>query len=170
MSTAQKRGSNYDNEVANALQERTPDDVAAHSMRGSGNTTHPQPDVLVRRSHHDVALELKRSSVATGEYCYIDEEDLLQLAACRNEITHAYLGLKFTHRELVVVWVPQHADDPDKVVQSVAGAFPDPFDGHVTDGGNLRLTKPQTEAWPSATSGRDDVDVLADELNIELEE
>lgn len=170
MSTAQKRGSNYDNQISNQLQEATDEAVQVSSMRGSGNTKHPQPDVLVRRSHHDVALELKRSGVATGEYIYIDEEDLLQLAACRNEITHAHLGLKFTHRELVVVWVPQHANDDEKVVQSVADAFPDPFEAHVTDGGNLRLTKPQTGAWPSSQAGKGDVEAIADALSLKLEE
>lgn len=163
----QQAGKDYDNQIANELQRRTDDSVSVHSMRGSGNTVHPQPDVLIRRPHHDVALELKRTSVATGEDYYIVGEDLFQLAECRNDYTHSWLGVKFSRRELLMLWVPGHVPS-SRTPTALCEAAPRALDSHVTEGDRLRLTKPETSQWPSATAGRDDIEVIADELGIDL--
>jgi len=50
--------------------------------------------------------------------------------------------------------------------KSVAQSFPSAFDPTVTDGGQLRLRKPQTGEWPSQQKGADDAEVVALTLSL----
>jgi hypothetical protein len=173
MSTAQKRGSNLDNKLANEIHESTPSHVTAHSMRGSGNTRTPQPDVLVRiGGRDDIALEAKRASIDDGERTtFLDEssdDDISQLCACTNDYTRAYVALKLTRRELVVVKVGW-TDDVSEATQSIVNRLPDCFDANYTRAGNVTIRKPSTDEWPSASAGDSDVEVICDTIEVECD-
>jgi len=173
MSTAQKRGSNLDNRIANEIHEWTSQHIAAHSMRGSGNLRTAQPDVLVRvEGRDDAALELKRRSCDSGERATLmneaSDDDISELCACANGFTRAYVGLKFTRREMVVVKVGW-TDDVSEAAQSIVNRLPDAFDANLTNAGNITVRKPSTDEWPSASVGRADAATICDELQLEYE-
>lgn len=168
MSNAQQYGSDYDNDVAVELHRRTPSDVCVLPTRGSGNVAIAQPDVLVRTDVIDYAIELKRSTVDTGEYFYVEEEDLVQLHECGNKYTHCVFGMKFTRRELLVTFLP--SVEGETPAEALASVTPSAFDPHVTDSGSIRYEKPDTDVWPSSRAGKSDVEVVADELDLALSE
>jgi len=158
----QKAGSNLDNKIANAINEATTDKVAAHSMRGSGNTGYAEVDVIVRTPLNDKAIESKRSSVGTGEYAYVlDEEDTRQLRAVSNDYTTTWVLMKFTNREPLLFRTPKGGVHADRI--------PSAFEPHTDEsaGYELRLTKPDTDGWPSAQAGRSLTEVLVDGLSLE---
>jgi Holliday junction resolvase len=153
----QTYGKNLDNEIANIVNKHTTDAVNAHSMRGSGNTAYAEVDVLVRTPHQDVAIESKRTSVDTGEYAYVlDSDDRDQLAQVNNDYTNTVVLVKFTNREPYVFDLPVGHLDIEEIH--------DAFEPHVTSSGTLRLSKPETDDWPSATAGRPLYAVLLEDL------
>jgi hypothetical protein len=158
----QQAGSDLDNKIANAINEATTDKVAAHSMRGSGNTGYAEVDVIVRTPLNDKAIESKRSSVGTGEYAYVlDEEDTRQLRAVSNDYTTTWVLMKFTNREPALFRMPKGGVRVDRI--------PSSFDPHTDESARyeLRLTKPETDDWPSAQAGRSLTEVLIEGLSLE---
>jgi len=178
--TLTQAGKDLDNKIANAINEATTDKVAAHSMRGSGNTGYAEVDVIVRTPLNDKAIESKRSSVDTGEYAYVlDAEDTRQLRAVSNDYTTTWVLVKFTNREPLLFRTPKGG------VRT--GRVPSAFEPHTDESAQyeLRLTKPDTappsaflgvdrspegsatNAWPSAQSGRLLTEVLVEGLSLE---
>jgi len=158
----QKAGSDLDNEIAHVINEATNAKVHAHSMRGSGNTKHAEADVLVRTPLNDRVIEAKRSSVATGEYAYVlDEDDTRQLSALSNDYTTAWVLVKFTNREPVLFRTPKGGVRVERI--------PSAFDPYTDEDAEyeLRLTKPSPDDWPSAQAGRSLEDVLVEQLSLD---
>lgn len=191
----QKTGSNLDNEISKGIIRNTPEHVVAHPIRGSGNVIGNQPDVLIRdtktgrdRSENndgsqkgsadachrqqDYAIELKRMSADVGEKKYVNdfEEEVAQLMGCAVGDTNVYVGLLVTGRELCLVRLRDPNGSVDRVCRDILYGIPDAFEPSLTDGGNLRITKPKPPSkggeWPSATAGRDPYEVVIDELGL----
>lgn len=155
-----KVGSNYDNDLANALNDATDENIRASSMRGSGNTGYPECDVLLRTPKVDHAIEAKKKFWDTGDRgLYINEEDLEQLWQCKNVYTKVWLAIKFSRRELL--FIP--AENPTVIMDAISDAF----NVSYTGGGNLRGVKPDTDMWPSTQSGKEDVDVILSRLGLQ---
>lgn len=158
----QKAGGDLDNEIAAVINDATNEKVHAHSMRGSGNTRHAEADVLVRTPHNDHAIEAKRSSVGTGEYAYVlQKDDIEQLQALSNQFTTCWVLVKFTNREPALFRTPKGRVIVDRIPSALAP--------HTDEsaGYELRLTKPDTDDWPSAQAGDSLQDVLVETLSLE---
>lgn len=165
MSTAQKRGANYDNEVAIDVDEKTDELVTVHPSRGSGNTKTPQLDVLVRTPKVDHFIELKKYSCSRGDRrTAFDTDDLEQIEQCANVYTRVYIGVRFSNCQLVFFEVKE----TDDVGQYIVDHMPSAFDANYTDSGNVSLRKPvDTDVWPSYSSGKDDVDVILEDIGLQ---
>lgn len=173
MSTAQKRGADYDNQLANEIHDVTPADVHAISARGSGNIRTPQPDLLVTTGDANYAIEAKRSSIDTGDRTTVLDEsqrdDISQLCACSNSHTRAFVAIKLTRRRLCVVKVGW-TGAVEEATESIVSRLPDAFDANHTSAGNVTIRKPDTDDWPSASQSPDDVVVLAERLGLPIED
>lgn len=165
--------SQFENEVAKTVHRNTPSAVRAYRCGYSGSNAMPQPDVLVTTPTVNYGVELK--GPLARDHIYVDEDDLQQLVDCANATTVVALGVKFQRREMMIVrhfedisGKHPHADRYDEmsVAKQFAVLAPDAFDPSTTDSGSLRLEKPSTENWPSATAGTDDEVALLSGLGI----
>ena len=185
--TLQKRGSSYDNEIANLIDENTPQTVRAHSMRGSGNTKYPNPDVLVRTPTYDHAIELKKASWDRGDRRQIaDREDLEEMAGCANFQTKGWFGVSMSNCELMFVgplnetvtmselqYMTSLTEEDyrmgatsDAIGAALERSIPDAFQPSCNK--HVNVTKPSdTNEWPSARSGRTDIEIILDKLGLE---
>jgi len=165
----QQAGKDLDNAIANGIYEHTDGNVVTHSTRGSGNVKSPQPDVVVRTNVWDYAIELKRNTrTDRGDRAtFIKSDDLKQLGKCSNDYTQIFCGLKMTHCEMVCVEVDASSGDPADLAASLAENLPEPFDANATRSNNVTVRKPEnTDVWPSARSGRSDVEVVCDAIGV----
>lgn len=146
--------SQYENEVAKWIHRRTNKAIRSYRCGYSGSNAMPQPDVLVTTPQGNYGLELK--GPIASDRLYIDEEDLEQLVECANWQTKVYLVVKFQRRKpLVIRWYDDVVGENWKsmsLAEKFAAIAPDEFDPKATDSGNLRLVKPDTDSWPSASA------------------
>jgi len=161
--TAQKAGLSYEKDVAADVENNTPKSVRVVFGGGtSGNVRIPQPDLHITSGSLGAVrvqnIEIKRS---TQDRFYIEAEDIEQLQETGNGYTDLFFMMKFTRRE-PLVWRIEPSDDAADMVSRL----PECFDPHVTKSGSLRLSKPSTSDWPSATAGRKDWDALCRETGI----
>jgi Holliday junction resolvase len=167
----QKAGSNLDNTLATKLDGATTEYVRAIPWRGSGNTGQPAGDVVVTTPRPCHVIESKRCSWDTGDRRQLlQREDLRQLYECINTYTDVWVAWQMTRRQLCVVGPlsAEIATDPvTSLAMSVQRMAPDPFDVTATASDHVMATKPDTDAWPSKTSGRSQTDVLIDELGLD---
>lgn len=167
--TLQKRGKQRESEIVNELNRNTGESVRAYPCGDSGNHATASPDILVTVKHgHGVctvhAIEWKRTSVDAGEYAYKDV-NVQQLASCRNVYTDSAVVIEFTNREIAYCPLVDRVVEND-LMESLR--VPPELQPHVTDGGSLRVTKPDTDEWPSKRGGRDALAVLADACGFDL--
>lgn len=165
--SSQKAGLRYENKLANHVHEDTTDEVRVYPIGYSGNHAMPAPDILFTTGEKILGVEVKRSTISTGDYSYIlHSDDFEQMCALENENTDVGFAVKFTRRELYVLPDVSVPDDPSEYADRLAEEVYDCFEPHVTDSGNLRLTKPETDEWPSATRGMDDSIVMANYFDL----
>ena len=150
--TAQKRGLQYEKELAADLHHHT-NTMIVFGGGTSGNVRIPQPDLLIVDTDLLFAIEIKKTS---KDRFYIQSDDIDQLI---NSIPYTLddqviplLLVKFNHREPVIIDLLPFP------------AVPDQFNEHWTKESSLRLDKPSTDEWPSSRSGREDWKVVADDL------
>jgi Holliday junction resolvase len=179
----------WEHTIANAIDDATSDEIRAYRIGFSGSSAKPNPDVLVKTPRDDYEIELKRSK---NNRLYVDGEDLEQLVACENSYTTVWLVVKFNNREPVTIryygnmtgWttsteVSDQSDDESStgnddwnemsIAERFAAITPECFDAHVTDGGNLRLDKPETDEWSSASAGLEDHMAILRDLGVKTE-
>ena len=163
--TAQKQGLKYERDLAAEIHEDTDEDVMVVFGGGtSGNVRFPQPDLLVIDSYDYTAIYGIEAKRTTSEVIYIDASDIQQLFDAVVDVAIPVLVVKFTHKEPLIAQIPD--GEPDDIVDWVAAGIPDEFDPHITKGGNLRLTKPDHDVWPSAKAGRVDHVAVMEELGL----
>lgn len=162
--SSQKNGLKYEKDVAAAVENNTRDNTRVVFGGGtSGNVRIPQPDLHITSGDIGTVkvdnVEIKRS---TQDRFYIEAEDFEQLLETGNSYTNTFVMMKFTRREPLVFFILPHEEAAD-----VVSRIPECFDPHVTKSGSLRLSKPSTENWPSATAGRVDWKALLDGCDID---
>lgn len=170
----------YENDIAKQIHRGTDGHIRAYRCGYSGSNAMPQPDVLVTTGTVNYAMEIK-GPIQSG-HCYVDEEDLEQLEDCENGYTAAVLVVKFQNREPMVVRYFGDLTNAQSVVKGakeyedmsvaerMAALTPNAFDPSVTDSGTLSLTKPDTDDWPSARAGSDDVDAILSGVGVPTDE
>lgn len=168
----------WEHDIANGIYDCTGPDVRAYPCGYSGSNAMPQPDLLVTEPAQVYAIEAK--GPIQSDHCYVEEEDVHQLVACENSYTSVHLAVKFRRREPLVLRyfgevrgrgtevVPDDYDEKSPA-EKFAWLTPEPFDGRVTADGRLALTKPDTDDWPSAKTGLDDVEAVASGLGLVYE-
>lgn len=156
----------YENTIANELYRETPNHIKAYRCGYSGSNAIPQPDVLVTTADDmNHALELK--GPIASQYVSVDADDVAQVVDCGGPMTRSWVVVKFQNRRPVSIPYYANATGVDgwgemTPAARLAKVAPAPFDGRVTDSGTLRLTKPDTDDWPSArASPEDHVCILA---------
>lgn len=162
-----RTGLKYEHDIANQIHETTDGSIRTYRAGYSGNSKYAQPDVLLTTPERNYALELKRTSQDKG--FRIPEEDIRQMYDCMNTYTSSVLAVKFSHRELCVVYW-DHASEFDLMAEDTVRLVPNTFNPRVGDkSGALILDKPSLDGpnkWPSAQSGRDDADVILSTIGV----
>ena len=168
-----QKGKRYENDVARELTRDTDDDCVAWPAGYSGNIAVPAPDIVGLTDKCGFALELKKYS----DDISIPHSDLAQLLAVQKQYLDVGLLVKFSHREPVLIEPePRSLDaftveDDIGVIERFMRGADSAFDPHRVDGpsgedGALRLSKPSTDDWSSATSGEDAVGVVRSWLDV----
>jgi len=170
MGHAQRQGLDYEHEMANGIYYETGGSLFPLRVGWSGNNKIPAPDVFVDDGTKAHAFEFKRTSQDRISITidYGDENDdlseLIQFARDYPRTCCAYLGVRFTHRQLVLLkfWL----DSPGPTALLESAVTTSPIDVRVTRAGNLSIHRPDTDEWPSAGSG-DDVEYLLEKIGYE---
>lgn len=168
MSTAQRRGLNYEHEMANGIYERTHGKLFPLRVAWSGNGNIPAPDVFVDDGKKGHAFEFKRTTQDRISLTYNPDDDepddlsdLITFAQNYPRTCCAYIGVRFTHRQLLLAKIWLQAPDPLAMLESAVTMCP--VDASVTYAGNLSIQKPDSDLsdakWASAQVG-DDVEYL----------
>lgn len=164
-----QKGRRYENDTAVEFHRESPDHATAWPIGYSGSNAIPSADVLLLSKGGAVALELKTTSQDTFG---VAESDLEQLLDVQKNYMDICLVINFANREPVFIEPAFPSLDgfgldggPDPIENFMSGT-PDVFEPRRTDGGDepmFRVSKPSTDEWPSARSGKDTVEKLIDE-------
>lgn len=138
----------------NGLEE----EIVAYPAGYSGNQYGPSPDILLTTPSGAYALELKKVGLDNGQRrTVIKEDELEMLEECSNSYTDSWIVIAISNRKTLAV--------PSMPIESIEERIPDAFNPSLTDGGNLRLSKPDTNDWPSKRKQQDsDAELILKEL------
>jgi len=150
-------GKRYENDLITTLGQETPDTLHVYPCGYSGSHALPQPDVHIYDERDDGAYDVEIKHAQT-DYATVPHDDFAQLERCATDSVSVWVAVKFSRRQLWVGEALTLWDEPTVVA-------PDPMDPRITDTG-LRLTKPDTDAYPSAQSAPPDWQVLATVLGV----
>jgi len=170
----QKQGYITENELVRSIYEQTGGDLFPIPVGMSGNHNVPAPDIMIDDGTKVHAFELKSTSqdrqtftLDTDEYGNTTtSDDLSQLIyVARNypRTVVPYAGVSFNRRQLVLTQFWTADLSARAILQSAETMAPDAVDTSVTYADNLSIRKPDTDVWPSATSG-DDVAYLLETI------
>lgn len=163
----QKRGREYELELCHDVFDATNGDLYPIPPGYSGNHDPPAPDVLIDDGDAVHAFELKRKSTGQEAISFTYDPDerskddiagLVAFCEAYPRPTYPYLGVRFSHRQLVCTKLYMDADTPRDMLNS--GVQTCPVDAKVTRANNVRVYKPEPGAWPSASDGDDASHVL----------
>lgn len=172
------RGKDFENELTNKLDRAVGNHVNVYPVGYSGSHATSAEDILVTDASTGLNYALEVKNYTTKERCYIEPDQLEALVDRNNGQTVCALVMKFSRREALVVRYfdeltggqmqvdGAEAYNDASVAEKFAALIPDAFRPKVTDSGNLRLVKPDTDDWPSATSGVSDEDAVLSGLGI----
>lgn len=166
-------GKRFENDTVNDLYRSFKEFIHVLPAGYSGNHAVPAGDVHVYDMNAGLGYisELKRSSQETfpiKEFTQ-DGEEIDQLTSLANPATKVYIGMKFNRRELLIAEIT----DVSRPVESLIENTPDCFNPRYSEySDTFRFDDPwkdkEDPQWPSATKGREDIEVIADEFGIPL--
>jgi len=182
------KGKDFELTVKNDTNEATHEWVKAHRPDFSGNSVGEVADVMVvwqaeryddqrpcgHPERHVAYVELKkRSGVEEGNRKVVMSgsskgqsgmDELRELITESPSWSDTYVGIKFPHRELIVL----DAEELHDYLQYGDGDKADEFHGaRLTRGNNISMVKPELDWWPSTSAGEPDWMKLAHEIGIE---
>lgn len=175
------KGRRLEHSLATSLN-KVETDVRAFTCGYSGNSSiEGAADVIVLKPVDQITnvasaffMEVKSYSgergkritlQASGDDTFIDQlEELIE-----NTPTYAQeiLAVKLDRCELVLFLPEQFLDEAQKRADGEDVDSDHPFVPRVTDGGNVSIRKPQTDEWPTARSGRSNVDVICESIGVD---
>lgn len=172
-------GKDYEMHLVNGLSEATGDDVWVTRPDFSGNSKHAFADVaMIFPSFEDeirsgeikgVFIEAKKRQADGGKRATVMAgsakgqnglEELQDLLTSTPRWGEAWIAIKFTRRELILVtaeWLQWAL-----LEEMGEEAGPETGQPRLTDGGNVSMRKPTLDEHPSATAGTDDVEKILD--------
>lgn len=177
------KGRRLEHELATSLNQVS-EDVRAVTCGYSGNSSiQGAADVIVLKPNEQFAkvasayfIEAKSYSgkrgnritlQASGEDSFADQLD--ELVANTPEYGQAILAVKLDHCELVLFIPKAFLEEAQDRADGTDVDSDHPFEPRMTDTGNVSIRKPETDEWPTARSGRSNVEVICESLGIEYE-
>jgi len=156
----QPKGRAYEMDLCTELYERTGGTILPIPAGYSGNHNIPSADIVIDDGQKVHAIELKKTS-ADRKSLYYDPEDterddlnqLLEFARDYPRTVCPYFGVRFDRRQLILAkfWLGA----PNDMIALRSAVNTTPVDVRLTAAGNISVHKPDTETWPSASSGSD---------------
>jgi len=172
------KGTNYENQLVNALCSVVTTDVWVGSVGYSGNAKNDHCDLMIAVSpklataHESLlhAVEVKKRSANSGNRVYLNggttgETGLAELRRLVEQTpswSTAWLAIKFDRRELMVIEASRLLFLSEEAYSPADDSPCGIVDPHVTDSDAISIRKPTTDEWDSATAGQSDERVLAD--------
>jgi len=163
------KGRRYELDWAASVDERTGPDRDVLVPDHSGSARVGGADVVVIGPSQAAYIELKKRTGETGNRTRVAAgssdgntgvDEIAALVETTPPWAMALFGVSWDHRQLRLF----QADELLLALRDDATPDKNNFwDARVTRGGNISMTKPSTDAWPSATAG-DDVDALLDTM------
>lgn len=161
------KGTNFENDVAREVTRATADGVFAWPLKD--RVAVDATDVLVLWEGGVVALECKN----TGQETYsLGEAELRQLLRLSQNFVTTGVIINWSHRE-PMLFEPSFDDYRSLKGVDVVGNFkqgaPEEASPRINDGGQERtvaLSRPSTDVWPSASSGRSAETVVIDRYGL----
>lgn len=164
----QKRGLEKEHELAKDVFDITNGRIIPLRSGWSGNQAVPSPDLLIPFDGTLRALELKTTGKNKLTVTPEDIEDIQYWTVNMTEVpTYPSLGVKFNRRQLYVARL-KRVSNPRICFERFVEECP--FEAWVTDGGNLKIPKPNTDDWNSmraVDSDTPDGDALIEALEKE---
>lgn len=172
------KGRRLEHKLATSMNQVAPD-VRAVTCGYSGNSSiEGAADVIVLTPNDQFErvatayfMEVKSYSgergkrltlKASGDDSFTDQ--LNDLVDNTPSYGQAILALKLSRCELAL-FVPEAFLEEAQAGEDVDSDHP--FAPRMTDTGNVSIRKPQTDEWPTARSGRSNVDVICESLGVD---
>jgi Holliday junction resolvase len=153
--TSQRRGLDYEHDLASSVFEITDGKVIPVRAGWSGNSSRPMPDLLIPFGGVLIALEIK--STKNPDSIIIDEEDVQDIRYWSLKMSevpvYPALGIKFRGRtnRLLYTTVLERIGNVTECFERAAEECP--FDTKITRSGNLSFRHPDTDNWPGTAGG-----------------
>ena len=153
--TSQKRGLQYEHELAADVFELTDGRVIPVRAGWSGNQGPPMPDLLIPFGGALIALEVK--STKNPDSIIVEPEDLEDIRYWTLKMSevpvYPALGIKFRGRQnrLLYATVLERVGNLDVSFEREVEQCP--FDVKVTRSGNISFRHPDTDQWPGTAGG-----------------
>jgi len=153
--TSQKRGLQYEHELATDVFELTDGRVIPVRAGWSGNSSRPMPDLLIPFGGALIALEVK--STKNPDSIIVEEEDLEDIRYWTLKMSevpvYPALGVKFRGRKNRLLYTTVLERVGNLSVSFERAVEQCPFDAKVTRSGNLSFRHPDTDNWPGTAGG-----------------
>jgi hypothetical protein len=160
------------------------EDVRAFTMGYSGNSSiEGAADVIVLTPNDQFAkvasayfIEAKSYSGERGKRITLQAsggdsftDQLEELVENTPEYAQPILALKLDHCELVLFMPQAFLEEAQDRADGKDVESNHPFVPRTTDTGNVSIRKPETDEWPTARSGRSNVEVICESLGVDYE-
>lgn len=156
----QRRGLQYEHDLAKEVFELSEGKVIPLRSGWSGNQSLPSPDLLIPFGGALIAIEIKttKNNSIIFQHPSNDEDyslnDLRYWTLRMSEVpVYPYVGVKFTGNSSRLLYVSrlQRMSNMTKCFENQVERCP--FDAKITRTGNLSFRRPDLEEWPSTRGG-----------------
>lgn len=161
-----KKGHDFELDLVKDITTNTPDAIRAHPLGYSGNHKGAQADVLVTTNSGNHVIEVKNSSSDTFT---VSSNEIDQLEQCVNANTVAWIGLKYSRRQLCMIYAADfmcyHGDQ--EIRNLIVEFTPDCFNPRIGRTGTFITDCPGTDDWSSKQSGMDAWRVVSQSIGLD---
>jgi len=178
-----KKGRRLEHELATSMNQVAPD-IRAFTMGYSGNSSiEGAADVIVLKPNDQFTkvasayfIEVKSyggdrgkrlTLQASGDDSFTDQ--LNDLVDNTPSYGQAILAVKLARCELVLFMPQAFLEEAQDRAAGKDVESNHPFAPRTTDTGNVSIRKPETDEWPTARSGRSNVEVICESLGVDYE-
>lgn len=161
-----KKGHQFELDLIADVNENTPDEITSYAMGYSGNSKHAGADVLITTDESSHAIELKKTS---QDRFTIQSDEIDKLAQCANTNTVAWVGIKYSHRQLCMIYAADFlcnnfGENPRGVLVKET---PDCFNPRIGRTGTFITDKPDVSEWPSQQAGMEEWAVVCEAIGLD---
>ncbi len=150
----------YKLSLCHDIHDHTDTEVLPQPIAQTGDYDIPTPDLCIDTGRKIHAFVIKRSNDERVSVRYEphnpsadDINELLTFARAFPRTVVAHVGVRFDRRQLTIATLWPNAPNDRTAMRSAKNTAD--TDVRLTDADNLSFHKPDTTAWPSATTGDD---------------